>query len=72
MNYIILFKGIRELMKADRLCKREGLSVNAIPIPHKYTTECGMSLVIDECNISKFKEIATGNDIEFQIEEYED
>ena len=71
MKYIILFKGIRVLMKADRLCKSGNLLTSVIPIPHKYTTECGMSLLIDEENISKFEKIATDNNIEFSIEIYE-
>ena len=71
MRYIILFKGIRVLMKVDKLCKSCSLAVSVIPIPHKYTTECGMSLLIDGDDVSKFEKIASENNIEFRIEKYE-
>lgn len=71
MEYIALFLGVRELIKADKICQKEGVAVKVIPIPHQYTSECGMALIVNEDAIENFKSIVSKNNITFEVHKYE-
>lgn len=71
MKYLVLFEGIRLLMKGDKLCSSNNIPTVAIPIPHTFTTECGMALVIDEIYLDKFKELISERGIKIDIHIYE-
>lgn len=64
---IVLFKGVRQLMRADKACREAGLTVKVMPVPHTYSTECGMSLVINDEDIDKMVKIVTELQIEIEI-----
>lgn len=64
---IVLFKGVRQLMRADKACREAGLTVKVMPVPHTYSTECGMSLVINDEDIDKMVKIVTELEIEIKI-----
>lgn len=54
---IVLFNGIRNLMKADNACREAGLCVKVMPVPHTYSTECGMSLIVKDEDMELLYEI---------------
>lgn len=45
---LFLFTSIREVMKADKACKAAQVEVKIMPVPHIYSTECGMCLYADD------------------------
>lgn len=64
---IVLFKGVRNLMLADKACKEAGLEVKVMPVPHQYSTECGMSLIIKDEDVEEFREIASKLRLEIEL-----
>ena len=40
------FKNAREVICAERLLRSEGVAVEIIPVPEKYSSECGMCIRI--------------------------
>lgn len=53
----LFFNGIRNLMLTDRECRKQGIAVKVIPLPPAEATECGMSLVIANEDLSAVLEI---------------
>jgi len=54
---LFTFVNIHALIKAERLLKEKGLSVELIPTPKTISSECGMSLLVDECIVDKVQEV---------------
>lgn len=55
MQYIILFKNIREVIKAEKICGETGVKTTIIPVPSNLSSECGMALLSDDNNIEAVK-----------------
>ncbi len=70
MDKLLLFSSIRDVMKADRLCRNSGLKVKVMPIPHTYTTECGMCLIIHINELDSAIETLNSNQISYTVESY--
>lgn len=66
---IALFNGIRNLMKADNACREAGIKVKVMPVPHTYSTECGMSLIVENDDIEGFNKIIEQLKIKVEIKE---
>lgn len=64
---IILFKGVRQLMRADKACREAGLTVKVMPVPHTYSTECGMSLIVNNDDIDRLLKIVAKLEIEIEV-----
>ncbi len=62
---ILLFTSIRDVMRADKLCREAGFAVKVMPVPHTYSTECGMSLVVESEYISDVSSLLEKNNILF-------
>lgn len=54
---LFTFVNIHALIKAERLLKARDLSVELIPTPKTISAECGMSLLVDECDVDKVREV---------------
>ena len=46
MQMILLFPNVREVMKADRILKDNGLKVQVMPVPERISSECGMCMSV--------------------------
>lgn len=64
---IVLFNGIRNLMRADAACREAGIISKVMPVPHTYSTECGMSLVIEDKDIELFQKIIESLNLTVEI-----
>lgn len=64
---IVLFKGIRNLMLADKACKAAGIEVKVMPVPHQYSTECGMSLIVSDETLNEFLKIVSKLNLEIEL-----
>jgi hypothetical protein len=44
MTCVIIFGSIHRVMKAEKLLKRKGLTVDIIPVPREISSDCGVAL----------------------------
>lgn len=66
---IVLFNGIRNLMKADSACREAGIGVKVMPVPHTYSTECGMSLVVEDHDKEAFCKVIEPLNLQIEIKD---
>lgn len=66
---IILFEGARQVIKADKLCRSEGFDVAIVPVPEKYSSECGMCLRVNSSRCSVIAELLDIKAINYRIED---
>lgn len=64
---LIIFNGIRNLMIMDRVCREKSVAVKVMPIPHTYSLECGMCLLVGDFDLARFCELASENKITINI-----
>lgn len=44
---LLLFETTRNVIKAERLLKQQGLQPRVVPVPRSISSECGMALEVD-------------------------
>lgn len=45
--YIVIFKNVRDVIQAERVVKEKGFPYQIVPVPSKYSSECGMCIEIE-------------------------
>ena len=45
-NYVILFKAVSYVLKAEKILKQEGLPYKLIPVPKHISSDCGVCLLV--------------------------
>ena len=68
---ILIFESAREVIKADKLCIKNSIFVNVVPLPEEYSSECGMGLVIDLDNSSTVRDLLSSHNIKAKNYLYE-
>ena len=43
---LLLFDATRAVIRAEKLCRQQGVSCEIIPVPKKISPQCGMSIEI--------------------------
>ncbi len=66
---IILFRTVREVMRADALCRINGIETTVIPVPEKISGQCGMCLRVEDSWAVKLTDILSDNNFEFTVYE---
>lgn len=56
-------------MKADSICRINGVETTVIPVPEKISGQCGMCLRMTADMIVRFDEIMIGKNIEYTVYE---
>lgn len=69
MQYIILLKNAREVIKADNLCKQHNIKIKVIATPTHLSSECGMALAIDTDNIQEIANLLSNSGLHQEIHE---
>ena len=46
MHHLLLFQTTRAVIKAERLCRKNGFACKVIPVPRTISSECGMAIEI--------------------------
>lgn len=69
MKHIAIFESAREVVRAERTVRENGLGAVVMPVPGEYSSECGMCLLLEDCDIEKVTELMRQNAI--KIETYE-
>jgi hypothetical protein len=44
MKCIFLFESVHQVMRAEKVLKREGMEVDLIPVPREISSDCGVAL----------------------------
>lgn len=48
MNYTYaLFQTTRGAIRAERICKHEGIACKLVPVPRQFSSECGIAIELD-------------------------
>lgn len=68
--WIALFKNVREVMRADTLCRGQGIRVAVMPVPESVSSECGMCLRIASEEREALAELCRMNNIEVTYGEF--
>ncbi len=68
---ILIFESAREVIKADRICKKNAIFVTVVPLPEEYSSECGMGLVIEIDSSVVVGELLASNKISAKSYPYE-
>ncbi|MGD0278930.1 MAG: DUF3343 domain-containing protein [Smithella sp.] len=45
-NYVLLFKAVSYVLKAEKILKQEGLPYKLIPVPKQISSDCGVCLLV--------------------------
>jgi hypothetical protein len=54
-------------MKADRICRSEGISCRVIPVPEHISSECGMCLIVGNEKRDLCIKLLKEHNIEFEL-----
>ena len=70
MEYgVALFRTVREVMKADELCRKNAIGAIVVPVPEKISNQCGMCLKLPVGQINEFISLMQQHKIEPTIYE---
>jgi selenide,water dikinase len=67
MNVILLLKNTRAVIKAEDLCRKNGLDIQVMAVPREISSECGMCLQLSESEAPKAAELLLKIGIEARI-----
>ncbi|MFA8450391.1 MAG: DUF3343 domain-containing protein [Bacteroidales bacterium] len=66
---ILIFKSIRQVIKAEKFCLSSNLNHRIIPVPRHISSECGMCIIVDEEEMQTLTVYLNNNQIEYRVEE---
>ena len=66
MKCVITFNSIHRVMKAEKILKREGVSITLVPTPRRISSDCGMVVRVDCGELDRAQKIlkTSGLDVE--------
>lgn len=64
--HFLLFATTRDVLKAERACKKNNLPVTIVPVPRTLSSECGMALRVDDTTLLSVKELLKGASIDLR------
>jgi hypothetical protein len=67
MDRIILFRNIREVIKAENVLLENGFSVVVRPVPSSISSECGMCLAVQDNQEAGAVELLEAMSLNFKI-----
>ncbi len=54
-RFIIIFRGIHDVIKSERLIKEKGFEYQIVPVPSHLSSECGMCIEVNENRVEETK-----------------
>ena len=69
MNHenLFLFPNVHIVMKADRICRKQGIKVRVIPVPENISSECGMCLLVATEDVKKCRELFNAEKLVYEV-----
>lgn len=65
-DQIIIFQSTHQALKAEKTLKRASLKCKMIPLPRKFSSNCGLALKIDLTIKPQIEAVLLDNSIEYQ------
>ena len=66
---ILLFRGVRSVISAEKLLNLDGYNIIVRPVPTSISSECGMCIEIDSRQKNEIVDFLNKKKIDFQINE---
>jgi len=66
MKGIVLFPSTHYALRAEDVLKKEGLTVNLIPVPREFSSNCGIALEFDYIDKEKVLKILQEKNVEIE------
>lgn len=66
-KYIVIFRNVREVIQSEHIIKSIGFPYQVVPVPSKYSTECGMCIELEGQFLSDFSLELNKNRIQYNI-----
>ncbi|NLG16401.1 MAG: DUF3343 domain-containing protein [Fibrobacter sp.] len=67
MKLVAIFRSTRDTIKADRLCRENGLSCKVIPVPKEISSECGVALEFSTEDEEKASALLTKESVRYSF-----
>jgi hypothetical protein len=56
-----IFESTHNVIKAERICLKEGVRCQAIPVPREISSNCGIALEISDADKDRIQQILTSH-----------
>jgi len=66
MKGVVLFPSTHYALRAEEVLKKEGLTVNLIPVPREFSSNCGIALEFDSSDKEKVNKILQEKNVEIE------
>ncbi|HEX7510694.1 MAG TPA: DUF3343 domain-containing protein [Chitinivibrionales bacterium] len=66
---IVIFESTHGVIKAERICTREGVNCQAIPVPRFISSDCGIALEINESDKQQVERILSAHAINHEFKQ---
>lgn len=67
LDCLFTFSGSRLAIKADFVCREQGIPLQVVTVPTSISSECGMALRVDITNKERVSMLLGDNGIEFKL-----
>lgn len=57
-RHIALFQNVRQVVKIDEAARQRGIATRIVPVPERFSTECGMCIELTQNNYTPFIKLA--------------
>lgn len=66
-KYIVIFKNVRNVIQAERIIKEKGFPCQIVPVPSKYSSECGMCIEIEGQLLPEIDKELNNSELQYNI-----
>jgi hypothetical protein len=63
MSTFALFQTTRSAIRAERVCKQEGIACKLVPVPRQFSSECGIAIEFDQSIEQTIRDLFTKEQI---------
>ena len=70
-RYLLLFNNTRAVISAERLCKKNCISVTILPVPRSISTECGMAIEFQLEDRETIVKLLNDTELEYSLSVWE-
>jgi len=64
---IVIFESTHGVIKAERLCRKDGITCQAIPVPRTISSDCSIALEINETDRHRVEQVLSANTISHEF-----